>query len=130
MRANFALAFSLALATSAWAPAWAMTEAPFTQPAFAAAQAAHKPILIEIDASWCPTCAQQRPILGRLMNDPAFRDVTIYKVDFDTQKDIVRAMGATMQSTLIAFHGATETGRSVGETNPDAIKALVATTTQ
>ncbi len=104
---------------------WAATEAPFTQPAFAAAQHADKPILVYITASWCPTCAKQRPILSQLENDPAFRDLAIYKADFDTQKDVVRGMGARMQSTLIVFHGTAEKGRSTGETNPSAIKALL-----
>ncbi|HJS85173.1 MAG TPA: thioredoxin family protein [Acetobacteraceae bacterium] len=113
------------LAVAACPVAWAATEAPFTQPAFEAAQRAGKPILVYITASWCPTCAKQRPILSRLENDPALRDLAIYQVDFDTQKDVVRAMGARMQSTLIVFHGATEKGRSTGETDPSAIKALL-----
>ena len=107
------------------APAFAAETVPFQQAAFTQAQAANKPILIEIDASWCPVCAQQRPILAKLSADPAFRDLIIMKVDFDTQKDVVRAMGAQMQSTLIAFHGAAERGRSAGETDAAAIRALV-----
>ena len=86
------------------------------------------PILVEIDASWCPNCAKQRPILAKLSADPAFEDLLIMKVDFDTQKDIVREMGANMQSTLIAFHGKDERGRSVGVTDEAAIRALVAKT--
>jgi len=46
-------------------------------------------------------------------------------VDFDTQKDAVRFFGARMQSTLIAFKGTTETGRSVGETERSSIAALL-----
>ena len=107
------------------APALAAENVPFTQSAFEQAQAAQKPILVEIDASWCPNCAKQRPILAKLSAEPEFKDLLIMKVDFDTQKDIVRAMGANMQSTLIAFHGKDERDRSVGVTDPDAIKALV-----
>ena len=103
----------------------AATEAPFTAQAFTAAQQDGKPILIDISATWCPTCAKQRPIVSKLMNDPAFRDLVVYQVDFDTQKDVVRAMGAQMQSTLIVFHGGAEKGRSTGETNPAAIRALL-----
>jgi thiol-disulfide isomerase/thioredoxin len=99
--------------------------AAFTQPAFVAAQQAGKPILVEITASWCPTCAKQRPILSQLMNDPAFQNLVVYNVDFDTQKDIVRAMGAQMQSTLIVFHGAAEKGRSTGDTDAASIRALL-----
>jgi hypothetical protein len=59
------------------------------------------------------------------MNDPAFKDLTLYQVDFDSQKDVVRSLGARMQSTLIAFHGTTEVGRSTGDTDATSIKALL-----
>lgn len=105
--------------------ALAASEAPYTQQAFEAAQHDRKPILVDIAASWCPVCAKQRPIINKLMTNPAFHDLMIYKVDFDTQKDVVRSFGARMQSTLIVFHGSAEKGRSVGDTNPDSIKALL-----
>ena len=101
------------------------TEAPFEAQTFAAAQQAGKPILVDIWASWCPTCAKQAPILASLSADPAFKDLTIFRVDFDTQKDVVRDFGARSQSTLIAFHGAKEVGRSVGDTRPDSIRTLL-----
>ena len=107
------------------ASARAATEAPFTAEAFAAAQKAGKPILVDVWASWCPTCAKQAPILSKLSADPAFKDLTIFRVDYDSQKDVVRDLGVRMQSTLIAFHGAKEAGRSAGETNPDRIRALL-----
>ena len=50
------------------------------------------------------------------------------KVDFDTQKDVVRSVKAQSQSTLIAFKGDKETGRSAGSTDPAQIEALIATT--
>ncbi len=39
---------------------------PFTKEQFAATQDAGKPILIDIAASWCPTCRAQAPIIGDL----------------------------------------------------------------
>lgn len=106
-------------------PARAATEAPFTQAAFAATQQQGKPILVDITASWCPTCAKQRPILAQLVKDPAFKDLQVYTVDFDAQKDVVRAMGAQMQSTLVVFRGKDEKGRSTGDTAPASIRALL-----
>ena len=41
------------------------------------------------------------------------------------QKDAVKYFGARMQSTLIAYKGATETGRSVGDTERGSIAALL-----
>jgi len=100
--------------------------APYTQQAFAAAQAEGKPILVHIQASWCPVCAKQRPILGQLEQEPAYKSLVVLNVDFDTQKDIVRAMGANKQSTLIVFHGKDERGRSVGDSEAATIQSLVA----
>ena len=119
-------ALMAACLTAAAVPAaLAAVEAPFTQAAFAAAQHDGKPILVDITASWCPTCAKQRPILAGLEADPAFKDLVVYQVDFDAQKDVVRAMGAQMQSTLIVFRGGQEKGRSTGDTAPASIKALL-----
>jgi thiol-disulfide isomerase/thioredoxin len=102
----------------------AATVTPFTDAAFKAAQAQGKPILVAIHASWCPICAKQRPIMGQLEAEPGFASLVVLMVDFDTQKDVVQAMGANKQSTLIAFHGTKEMGRSVGVTDPAAIKGL------
>jgi thiol-disulfide isomerase/thioredoxin len=114
--------------TIAAAPlSWAATEiAPFTPQAFEASQKQGKPILVQITASWCPICAKQRPILSRLEADPRFKNLVVYNIDFDAQKDQVRAMGAQKQSTLIVFDGTTEKGRSTGETDPAAIESLLA----
>jgi thioredoxin-like negative regulator of GroEL len=98
----------------------------FTQPAFAAAQAAGKPILVDVWASWCPVCAKQAPTLAAVETDPAFGELSIFKVNFDTQKDVLRAFGVQKQSTLIAFHGAREIGRATGITAPEEIRALLA----
>lgn len=103
----------------------AATVAPFTEAAFKAAQDAGKPILVFIEASRCLTCAKQRPILSKLEADPAFATLAVFDVDFDTQKDVVNAMHVHMQSTLIAFHGSKETARSVGATDPAAIRAVL-----
>ena len=92
---------------------------------FAAAQAAGKPILVEIHATWCPICKAQAPILSELEKQEKFKDLVVFHVDFDTQKDAVRAFGANMQSTLIVFKGSKETGRSVGDTNPGSIAELL-----
>ena len=98
---------------------------PYTPEAFAAAQAADKPILVAIQAPWCPTCAMQKPVLQQIEAEGDYKDLRVLMVDFDTQKDVVRQMGATMQSTLVVFHGKQEVGRSVGDTNADSIRATV-----
>ena len=99
---------------------------PYTQATFDAAQKAGKSVLVEIHAPWCPTCKAQAPILSSIEKTDAYRDLLVVHVDFDSQKDAVQRFGARMQSTLITFKGGKETGRSVGDTNPDSIAALLA----
>jgi len=103
----------------------AAEELPFTPELFQAAKDQHKSILIEIYASWCPTCRAQKPILSDLLAKPRFKDLTVLRVDFDSQKNAVRNFRANVQSTLIVFKAGEEVGRSVGQTKADAIAALL-----
>ena len=80
---------------------------------------------MHITASWCTTCAAQKPIIDKLMSDPRFKGLRTFNVDFDSQKQLVRRFGARMQSTLIVFKGTKEAGRSSGETDPKAIGTLL-----
>jgi thioredoxin 1 len=104
---------------------WANATVPFSAEAFKAAQASGSPILIEIHADWCPTCKAQKPILDQLTAAPKFKDLKIFRVDFDAMKPVVKQFGAQMQSTLIVFKGAAEQGRSVGDTKQASIAALL-----
>ena len=100
----------------------------FNDAAFAEAQQAGKPILVGIHASWCPICKAQEPILSELRADPKFKDLKYFVIDFDSQKNLVKRFGVRMQSTLIAFKGAKEAGRSVGDTDRASIYALASKT--
>ena len=116
---------AVAASSALIAPAFATETKTFDLQSFAAAQKAGKPILVAIHASWCPTCKAQRPILSELMAAPKFKDLVYFVVDFDAQKDAVKYFGARTQSTLIAFHGDHETGRSVGDTDRSSIASLL-----
>lgn len=120
-----ALFAAVAASAALTAPALATETKTFDPQSFAAAQKAGKPIFVAIHASWCPTCKAQKPILSELMAEPKFKNLVYFVVDFDSQKDAVKYFGARMQSTLIAYKGATETGRSVGDTDRASIAALL-----
>ena len=117
------LAATAILATTL--PAFAAGPAPFDQAAFEAAQAAGRPILVQISAPWCPICKTQKPIIAALGQEPRFRELAIFDIDFDSQKEIVRRFNARSQSTLIAFKGKDEVGRSIGETQPEWIESFL-----
>ena len=103
----------------------AMSPQTYDQKAFAAAQAAGKPILLHITAPWCPTCKAQTPILSKLEGTPKFKNLVVLNIDFDTSKDLLRKLRVAQQSTLIVFKGSREMGRSTGDTNPASIEALL-----
>ncbi len=115
-----------ALAALFRAPAFAAETIDYSPTAFDAALKDGKSILVEIHAPWCPTCKAQKPILAEIEAKPAYKDLVVVHVDFDSQKDAVHRFGARMQSTLITFKDGQETGRSVGQTDPAALAALVA----
>lgn len=123
-RRGFLLSFAILPLLASLSGASAADQ-PFSKAAFAAAQAAGKPIVVHIYAPWCPTCRAQEPILAKLEAEPGFSALESFRVDFDGQKDAVRALKATNQSTIIVFKGAKEVGRSVGETNPKTIGDLL-----
>jgi thiol-disulfide isomerase/thioredoxin len=119
------LAFAAAGALAAAAPAFAAPQA-YDQKAFAAAQAAGKPILLHITAPWCPTCRAQKPILSKLETLPRFKDLVVLNIDFDSQKALLRTLRVNQQSTMIVYKGAKEVGRETGDTDPASIEALLA----
>ena len=122
---NGAMVAGALVAAGTLAPSRADSVAvPFSTEAFKTAQASGSPILVEIHADWCPTCKAQRPILDKLTAQPKFKDLKIFRVDFDGMKPIVKEFGAQMQSTLIVFKGSAEQGRSVGDTKQASIAAL------
>ena len=76
------------------APALAAERIDYSPAAFDAALHSGKPILVWIHASWCPTCKAQAPTLAKLEAEPRFKDLTVVRVDFDSQKDAVKRFGA------------------------------------
>ena len=118
-----------ALLVLATAPLQAMPKGvAYTPAAFAEAQAAGKSILVVIHAPWCPTCKVQDPIINKLLGEARYGGIQVFVVDYDTQKDALRALNAPKQSTLIGFKGTRETNRSSGDTNPLNIEDLIEST--
>jgi thiol-disulfide isomerase/thioredoxin len=96
----------------------------FDAAAFQQAQSGGKTILLDVTASWCPTCRQQRPIVQEIETERP--SLVVYEIDFDTAKDVLKRFRVQYQSTLIVFKGTKEVGRSTGDTDPKQIRALVA----
>ena len=112
------------LALLAVGPAQALGEA-YEQTVFDGLMARGQPVLVWIHADWCATCKAQGKVLPGLLRRPELADIRVLKVDFDSRKPLVREFRAFQQSTLIMFRGGRETGRSIGDTDPDSLRALL-----
>lgn len=97
---------------------------PFDRQAFMAAQATGALVLLHVHAPWCPTCRAQEPTIAMIEKENPH--LKVFRVDFDGQKEVVKELGVTSQSTLIAFSGKSEAGRSTGVTDPMKIRDLIA----
>ncbi len=97
----------------------------FNQPTFDKLTHEGKAVVLDIGATWCPTCKAQKLILDGLMKQPAYKDVTLLTVDFDSEKPTLKHFKVNSQSTLVAFKGDQEVGRSVGDTTPAGLEGLI-----
>jgi thioredoxin 1 len=97
----------------------------YSKPAFTAAQAEKRPIVVFVHASWCITCRKQQPIVQELASDSAFKSqkLVVFVVDY-ADKATLKELNVTERSTLVAFHGKTERSRSSFSTDPGEIRAL------
>jgi len=120
---QFVRACALAFCAAA-SPAWALTVAPYSATALAAAQDAGKPVVLHFHAGWCPTCRAQDKVLEGLKSDPGL-DVSVLQADFDTEKALEKQLGVSAQSTFIVYHGHGERGRVTAVTDPARLKAVL-----
>jgi thiol:disulfide interchange protein len=99
----------------------------YSADAFRSAQQADQVILVDVYASWCPTCKAQQEVLSDLLEDPEFASTRAFRVDFDSDREFLRTHGVRSQSTLILFEGEREVSRSVGQTDERLIRQQVET---
>jgi thioredoxin 1 len=123
MKTLSAAAFSILL--TLFASLAGSAEIPFDQAQFDAMRAAGKPVAVVFHADWCPTCRAQAPVLKELAQTPALKPLTLYVANFDTEKTLKQSLGVTKQSTIVVFKGGKEIARSTGDTQQDALAALL-----
>lgn len=99
-------------------------ELPYDKAAFDKAVADGKPVIVDFFADWCPTCKAQRPHVQSLLNEAKMKDVTLFVANYDTEKDLKKALRVTQQATFVVFKGGKEVGRSTGQTKKKDLAAL------
>jgi len=101
----------------------ALEKESFTPERFEALQAAGEVVLIDVYATWCPTCARQQQVLSEYRASNPDKQFHILEIDFDNNKEWVRHFRAPRQSTLLLYTGETQFWFSVAETRPEIITA-------
>jgi thioredoxin 1 len=114
---------ALALSAGSAAAQEAASKAPFTPERFAALQEQNALVLLDVFATWCPTCAQQQKVLAAYREQQPDVPLHTLTIDFDDQKEFVRKFGAPRQSTLILYRGKERIWFSVAETKAEVIFA-------
>ncbi|MFX4227863.1 MAG: thioredoxin family protein [Porticoccaceae bacterium] len=104
----------------------ALEKESFTQERFDELTANGEVVLVDIFATWCPTCAKQREVLEAYQAANPNSELHILEVDFDDQKDVVRQFRAPRQSTLYLYKGEEQVWFSVAETSADIITGEIA----
>lgn len=80
------------------------------------------PVIVHVHADWCPVCKVQRPTLASLANDPKLAKVSFVVVNFDKDKDFLKANKVANQSVIVVFKGGKEVARLSGVTDAAKIR--------
>lgn len=105
--------------------ATAASPEPFTDQRFSELTSAGKNLVLNVHATWCPTCKRQQPALLKLVQESRYKDFQVLIIDWDTQGKLRRRFNLIIPSTLVVFRGPIETGRGVGLVEPGKIAALL-----
>lgn len=63
--------------------------------------------------------------MAKLLQKKQYSGVALFRVNYDTQKDVMKQLGVRERSSLIMFKGAKEVGRSTGHTEEMIIEELL-----
>ena len=98
---------------------------PFDQAKFDQLLKEGKPVVFHIHADWCPVCRAQDAVLEDLLPMDEFKNLTVLRANFDTEKKLLRKYKVRNQSTFIMFKNGKEVSRSTGETDSTLIAELL-----
>jgi thioredoxin 1 len=104
---------------------WGADWRTFDNSAFKKAQDSGQTVVVDFHATWCPTCAKQKPILAKLIGENEFQNVAAFVADYDSSSELKKQMKITSQSTIVVFKGNREVARSTGVTNEGELRSLL-----
>ena len=97
---------------------------PITATELADIEKQGKSAVISTHADWCSTCKKQDKVLSDFMKDLDYKNVVFYQVDYDNQKELLKALKVRSQSTIIVYKNGKEVARATGDTKEAALAKL------
>lgn len=97
----------------------------YSTPRFEELMARGEPMLVEVYASWCPTCLLQHKALETLHEEGRGPQIRAIRVDFEQDADFVNKYGFRSTGTMVLFNGGREVVRQAGLVTPDKIEAFL-----
>ncbi|MDF1582377.1 MAG: thioredoxin family protein [Methyloprofundus sp.] len=94
---------------------------PFNETLYQQYQDSEQVYLVDVFATWCPTCKKQSKIIDQYFSENPDSKIKVLVVDYDDQKKWVSHFRAPRQSTLLLYKGKKQLWFSVAETNKDKI---------
>ncbi|WP_247018282.1 thioredoxin family protein [Kordiimonas laminariae] len=85
-----------------------------------------EPLLVEVYASWCPTCLLQHKAFEGLVEEGKAPKIRAIRVDFDTNEAFRQAHNLHGTGLLILFENGKEKARAAGLVTGDKITAFLA----
>jgi thioredoxin 1 len=101
-------------------------EVPYDEARFNAALARRDSFVVAVVAVWCTVCNKQEIAVAELLEEPRFKDLTLFIADFDRERELKRRLRIVLQSTLVVFKDGKEVARAIGQTDKAKIAALLA----
>lgn len=103
---------------------------------YAAALNANRPIFLFFYANWCPTCAEQEPMIVSLMNsfenNPDLKDFVAFRINYndnetnDSEKDLSIEFGVLYQHTMFTLDkNGSITEKFIGQTREDILRTAI-----
>ena len=103
-------------------PTWASAQERYELRSFEEALASG-PVVVHVYAAWCPVCRTQKPALAALAKDQGLAAARFVTVDFDKDREFLRAHRVANQSVILVFKNGQEATRLVGITDAERIRA-------
>lgn len=79
-------------------------------------------VIVDVFATWCPTCAKQQRVFKKYSEKYPENDFHVLIIDYDKDKELVKKYKAPRQSTLVLFKGEKQLWYSVAESDYSVIE--------